>query len=151
MNLLFNKMRAPRFLSSEPELQRSSFGPILIEICHIYTEICSLNTKKWKKKNGNADPEFTAKHGRCEQQWARQPGTITSRAANSALVSGVNLASGASQHAPWVPGCLCGRSVEVWQTEFSFITSIQAQAGDASAIQNRGTAPGRANRRLRAH
>lgn len=62
-----------------------------------------------KKKTEKADPEFTAKHGSCEQQWARQPGTITSRAASLALVSSVNLAWGASQHTPLVPDCLCGR------------------------------------------
>lgn len=69
--------------------------------------ICSPNTNRWEE-NGNADPEFTAKHGSSKQQWARQPGTNTLSAANSALVSSVNLASGASQYAPWVPNCLCG-------------------------------------------
>lgn len=83
------------------------FSHLLAVYTAAETRICSPKTNRWEE-NGNADPEFTAKHGSSKQQWARQPGTITLSAANSALVSGVNLASGASQYAPWVPDCLCG-------------------------------------------
>lgn len=99
----------------------------------------------------NADPEFTAKHGSSKQQWARQPGTIGSRAANSALVSGVNLVSGASQHAPWVPDCLCG-SVERCGRQSSLLSPCYwPRLAMPAPSQTRGAAPGGANEGFRTH
>lgn len=97
-----------------------------------------------KKKPEKADPEFTAKHGSCEQQWARQPGTITSRAASLALVSSVNLAWGASQHTPWVPDCLCGRQTSPLSPQYRPRLAMPAPSKAEArhrAEQTRGSGP----------